>query len=89
MARMLREVTRNPAWEAWERIRCPVLVVRAGDGLVDPETARAMLRRRPGTRLVELPGAAHDLHLDRPDEWRQTLIEFLDSLDAEPSRRRS
>lgn len=84
MARMLHEATREPAWAYWERIRCPVLVVRAGDGLVDPEIARMMIARLPGARLVELRGAAHDLHLDRPEEWRQTLSAFLDSLSDEP-----
>jgi pimeloyl-ACP methyl ester carboxylesterase len=34
-------------------------------------------------RLVELTDAAHDLHLDRPDQWRQALSSFLDSLDTQ------
>ncbi|HTU95151.1 MAG TPA: alpha/beta hydrolase [Solirubrobacteraceae bacterium] len=80
MERMLCEVTRAPAWADWERVSCPALVIRAGDGLVDPETARAMVARLPEAQLVELAGAAHDLHLDRPEEWRAALSGFLDSL---------
>jgi pimeloyl-ACP methyl ester carboxylesterase len=36
----------------------------------------------PNARLVDLPGAKHDLHLDRPAEWRAALSSFLDSVDA-------
>jgi pimeloyl-ACP methyl ester carboxylesterase len=39
-----------------------------------------MVARGQHARLVELPGAKHDLHLDRPAEWRQALTEFVDSL---------
>jgi pimeloyl-ACP methyl ester carboxylesterase len=68
-----------PSWEAWERISCPTLIVRAGDGLVEADVARKMVERLPSARLVELPDASHDLHLDRPDAWRQTLGSFVDS----------
>jgi len=34
-------------------------------------------------RLVELAGAQHDLHLDRPAEWRRALSDFLDGLGPE------
>jgi pimeloyl-ACP methyl ester carboxylesterase len=81
MVRTLREAVARPSWDDWDRITCPTLIVRAGNGLVDPHVAREMLRRLPAARLVQLPGAAHDLHLDRPDEWRETLTGFLPSLD--------
>jgi hypothetical protein len=32
--------------------------------------------------VVELPDAAHDLRLDRPDEWRSAVLEFLSAVDA-------
>lgn len=85
MVQMLREAIAEPSWEEWERIACPTMVVRAGNGLVDPSVAEEMVNRLPGAHLVELTGAAHDLHLDRPEEWRQTLISFLDSLGGVPS----
>jgi pimeloyl-ACP methyl ester carboxylesterase len=28
-------------------------------------------------RVVEIPGAGHDLHLDAPAEWRAALSHFL------------
>jgi pimeloyl-ACP methyl ester carboxylesterase len=80
MARTLRGNIAEPGWPDWERITCPVLVVRAGNGVVDADVARTMVERLPGAVLVELPDAAHDLHLDRPGEWRAALTRFLRSL---------
>lgn len=80
MVEMMRRAN-APNWDEWHRISCPTLVVRAGHGLLDPDTAHAMIARLPNARLAELPDAAHDLHLDRPHEWRQTLSAFLDSLE--------
>jgi pimeloyl-ACP methyl ester carboxylesterase len=85
MVRTLREAVMEPSWDEWERISCPTLVVHAGDGgVVEPDLAQEMMERLPGTRLAVISDAAHDLHLDRPDEWRETLVDFLDSLDGEP-----
>jgi pimeloyl-ACP methyl ester carboxylesterase len=80
MVRTLREAASRSCWEDWERISCPALVVRAGDGSVSPSDAEAMAARGQDVRLVELPGAKHDLHLDRPADWRQALTEFVRSL---------
>jgi pimeloyl-ACP methyl ester carboxylesterase len=82
MVRTLREAVERPYWEEWERISCPVLVVRACDGSIPAADAQAMADRLPQARLVELTGAEHDLHLDRPAEWRRALSGFLDSLDG-------
>jgi len=51
--------------------------------MIEPETASEMTERLPTAQLVEIADAAHDLHLDRPDEWRDALIGFLDSLDCQ------
>jgi len=64
-AQTLREVS-VPSWDEWDTIRCPTLVVRAGNGMIEPETAGEMIERLPRAQLVEIPDAAHDLHLDRP-----------------------
>jgi pimeloyl-ACP methyl ester carboxylesterase len=82
MARMLEEAGEEPAWAAWSRIRCPTLVVRAAGGIVPAEMARAMVAARPDVRLVEIADAGHDVHLERPVEWRSALTAFLDALDA-------
>ena len=47
-------------WPLWDRIRCPVLVLRGADSdLLLPETAREMTGRGPGAELVELEGIGH------------------------------
>jgi pimeloyl-ACP methyl ester carboxylesterase len=81
MAQTLREALSEASWEEWDDITCPALIVRAGNGVVDSDTAEEMARRLPSARLVEIAEAAHDLHLDRPDEWRQALTGFLDAVD--------
>jgi pimeloyl-ACP methyl ester carboxylesterase len=83
MAQTLREAASGGSWDEWERIACPTMVVRAEKGMVEPHVARDMVERLPDVRLVELTDAAHDLHLDRPDQWRQALSSFLDSLDTQ------
>lgn len=80
MVRTLREALSAASWEEWKRISCPTLIVRAGNGLIEPDVAQKMLERLPTARLVELRDAAHDLHLDQPDAWRQTLGSFVESL---------
>jgi pimeloyl-ACP methyl ester carboxylesterase len=77
MIRTLSQAAARSYWGEWERVSCPTLVVRAGNGIVTAADARAMVDRLPHARLVELPGAGHDLHLDRPAEWRSALTEFL------------
>ena len=89
MAQTLREAVSVPSWEEWEGITCPTLLVPAGDGMVEPETARQMTERLATAQLVEIADAAHDVHLDRPDEWRDALTGFLDSLDGQMASRGS
>ena len=79
MVRTLREGTRVDYWDEWERIRCPTLVVRAGEGYFSSALLQSMADRLPGAELVEVPGAKHDLHLDRPAEWRSVITSFLAS----------
>ena len=83
MVTTLSEALAEPRWDEWERISSPTLVVRAGDGAVEPALASEMVARLPRARLVEVPGAAHDLHLDRPDEWHEILDDFLDALSVQ------
>jgi pimeloyl-ACP methyl ester carboxylesterase len=80
MVRTLREAFPESYWEDWQRVSCPSLVVRAGNGSLSPADAQAMAARGRQTRLVELAGAEHDLHLDRPADWRRVVTEFVDAL---------
>jgi pimeloyl-ACP methyl ester carboxylesterase len=86
MARTLRDAISVPSWEEWDSITCPTLVVRAGNGMVEPETAKEMTERLSRAQLVEIADAAHDVHLGRPDEWREALTGFLDSVASGSTR---
>ena len=53
--------------EAAERIGA--LIVGEEDPVTTPETVEAMLQGIPDTRLVSLPGAAHLVNVERPDDF--------------------
>ena len=76
MEATLRAAMERPSWAAWERIGCPVLVVRAHDGSLTERVARDMFRRNRRARVVALPGG-HDVHLDAPAEWQAAVEAFL------------
>ncbi len=80
MVETLREALNHSTWADWGDVRCPVLVVRPGHGLLSRDNARRMLARVPNAQLVEIPEAQHDVHLDRPAEWRAVLSDFLAAL---------
>lgn len=47
-------------WAVWDKVRCPVLVLRGAESdLLLKETAEEMQRRGPGCTVVELPGCGH------------------------------
>jgi pimeloyl-ACP methyl ester carboxylesterase len=81
MGRTIRDVVQRSHWERWEAIECPTLVVGAGKGMVDRSLGEAMRARARDARFVEISDAPHDLHLERPHEWRRALSDFLDELE--------
>jgi pimeloyl-ACP methyl ester carboxylesterase len=47
-------------WPVWDRIRCPVLLLRGAESaLLAAETAALMARRGPGATIVEIEGTGH------------------------------
>jgi pimeloyl-ACP methyl ester carboxylesterase len=78
MLAALDEVSTRSHWREWAGVRCPALIVRAG---AEPSPAISrMLGESPKARLVEIPDAGHDLHLDQPGAWRKALEGFLAEL---------
>ena len=58
----LRDAQRGDVdmWPAWERIGCPVLLLRGGESDVLPRAvAEEMTRRGPKAALHEFPGIGH------------------------------
>lgn len=65
-------------WEPLARIPCPTLVVRGAESdILSPEVAKKMIERLPDGRLVEIPGAAHTVPADRPDDFVGHVRAFL------------
>jgi pimeloyl-ACP methyl ester carboxylesterase len=81
MGRMLGEMLKSSSWADWQALSCPVLVVRAEHGDIEDQAVSEMAVRLPGAKIIDLPEARHDLHLDRPQEWRGALSAFITSLD--------
>jgi pimeloyl-ACP methyl ester carboxylesterase len=47
-------------WAVWDKVRCPVLLLRGADSdLLLKETAREMQTRGPGCAVVEFAGCGH------------------------------
>ena len=47
-------------WTAWERIKCPILILRGADSdLLLPQTASEMIKRNSRATIVEIPGCGH------------------------------
>jgi esterase len=77
---MMREGRRDVVdlWEPLGRIPCPTLVVRGAESdILSPEVAKKMTERLPDGRLVEIPGAAHTVPADRPEEFVASVRTFL------------
>lgn len=68
-----------PRWSEWEHLTTPTLVVFAERGMFTDAERDELVRRRPATVRVDLPGAGHDAHLDAFDVWVGTLRSYLDT----------
>jgi pimeloyl-ACP methyl ester carboxylesterase len=71
-----------PRWAEWESLVTPTLAVFAEHGMFTAAEKDELVRRRPQTRRVDLPGASHDAHLDSFESWSETLRAYLEA-DAE------
>lgn len=74
---LLREASVRSHWDEWERIRCPVLIVRGENGGLSAATATSMVDRARNARDIAISDAGHDVHLDSPAAWQRVLVDFL------------
>ncbi|MBK1712920.1 alpha/beta fold hydrolase [Rubrivivax gelatinosus] len=64
-------------WAAYDRLRCPTLLLRGAESdLLSPATAQAMTRRGPCARLHEFAGVGHAPMLVQPEQ-RAVVRDFL------------
>ena len=66
-------------WPVWDRIECPVLVLRGAESdLLTADVAREMGTRGPTSRLVDIPGCGHAPALMAEDQIA-IVREWLDA----------
>lgn len=74
----LDAVHERARWEEWRAITCPVLLVRAGRGVLTHDEADRMLRENPRAELVTIPDSGHDVHLEATGEVAALLRNLPD-----------
>ncbi|MFF8381113.1 alpha/beta fold hydrolase [Streptomyces sp. NPDC015661] len=77
MERSLHENARRDFREEWAAVTCPGLVVLGEGGIIGRDQYADMARARPGLRGVSLPGAGHDVHLERPELLGGLILDFV------------
>jgi esterase len=65
-------------WPFVEALACPTLVVRGGASpLFGADIAERMVETNPQVRVVEIPGAGHSVHHEKPAEVIAAMRSFL------------
>ena len=77
MVRTMAAFDGKDCWAEWESVACPALIVRGAEGGLSAAEAEEMAARQPLARVAVVEDAGHDVHLDRPDEWRRLLAQYL------------
>jgi len=78
----------TPLWSAIESLDVPVMLVAGQLDQKFVETGTAMKKRIPRSSLVEVEGAGHCVHVEKPAEFGGLLGRFLDE-KAPPPRART
>lgn len=65
-------------WEAVDRIRVPLMLVRGAlSGVVGDDDVQELRRRQPGVEVIVVEGAGHSVQGDRPVELARIIEGFL------------
>jgi len=82
IARVMRPLPFAPGlffWDAWQKVSCPVLMIRGENSTVFPRlVAEAMRVRRADARLEEIPGCGHAPSLMAPNQI-ELVGDFLEA----------
>ena len=60
-------------WSHWRSIRAPTLVILGEHGMFPAAHGETLVRELPGSTLVRVANAGHDVHLDAPSVWVEAL----------------
>ncbi|MFJ3938967.1 alpha/beta fold hydrolase [Streptomyces parvus] len=80
MVATVQENAHRDYWDAWDRVRCPALVLRGENGTMKPDEADRMRARHPATRIAVIPRAGHDAHLDNMPAVHEEMARYLRDL---------
>ncbi|MEV7862947.1 alpha/beta hydrolase [Streptomyces hirsutus] len=80
MVRSLAENAQRSFRHEWGQVACPTLVILAQASFIPAQEADEMLRQRPATMAMSIPGTGHDLHLEQPEILHTALANFLEGL---------
>ncbi|MFJ3440046.1 alpha/beta fold hydrolase [Streptomyces sp. NPDC086081] len=75
------ELATTAYWSEWSRITRPTLLVQGEHGTMRPDEPAGMLAHRPDTKVVRIPEASHDVHLDQPARLHEAIRTFVLDLD--------
>ena len=68
-----------------EHVGTPTLIVRGAESpILSREGALALVREIRGARLVEIPGAEHNVHLEQPGPFLEAVAAFLAEVHSSP-----
>jgi pimeloyl-ACP methyl ester carboxylesterase len=62
-------------WREWGTVQCPTLVILGEHGMFPAGHGEDIISRSPEAKLVTIPHAGHDVHLDAPNAWVQSLAD--------------
>ena len=78
MLEAIHDVADSDYWDWWKRVQAPTLVVGAENGTIPRTDYARMLMRNQNATFREIGGAGHDVHLERPEELKDLVAQFLD-----------
>ncbi|MBI5087761.1 MAG: alpha/beta hydrolase [Actinobacteria bacterium] len=68
----------SPLWDDFDRISCPITLVRGSlSPVVDDDDVAECRRRQPGVRVETIDGAGHSIQGDRPLELAALIADVL------------
>ncbi|MCY1140383.1 alpha/beta hydrolase [Actinoplanes sp. Pm04-4] len=73
MKAAIAEVAATARWTEWASLTMPTLLIRGENGTM-PD---AEVERMAPDRLVVVPGAGHDVHLDAPEVTARLVVDFV------------
>jgi 3-oxoadipate enol-lactonase len=79
----IKAVLAHDAYDRLPEIGCPTLVITGKeDALVAWQNSQLLAERIPGAKLVLLQPAGHCFWLEQPQQSRDAMVQFLDSVSA-------